>query len=67
MNTTPQKIPNRTQFKHVVFGPQAWSRDPDAYFPSIREAVLSGNWTRAQETADKVADMVLKAAHNMKL
>jgi N-acetylated-alpha-linked acidic dipeptidase len=58
-------IPGRTQFKHVVFGPQAWSRDPEAYFPAIRDAIISGNETLAQLTVDKVAEILTQASANL--
>ncbi|KAL2022831.1 hypothetical protein VTK56DRAFT_4362 [Thermocarpiscus australiensis] len=58
-------IPNRTQFKHVIFGPQLWSGYDEAYFPSIRDAVLSGNWTLAQLTVEKVAAIIKQAAANL--
>ncbi|KAK4044163.1 hypothetical protein C8A01DRAFT_31765 [Parachaetomium inaequale] len=58
-------IPDRTQFKHVVFGPQAWSRDPEAYFPSIRDAIISGNATLAQLTVDRVAAILKQAGANL--
>ncbi|KAK4251312.1 hypothetical protein C7999DRAFT_10881 [Corynascus novoguineensis] len=58
-------IPGRTQFKHVVFGPQAWSRNPDAHFPGIRDAIESGNATLAQLTVDKVASIMKQAANNL--
>ncbi|KAK4134431.1 Zn-dependent exopeptidase [Trichocladium antarcticum] len=58
-------IPGRTQFKHVVFGPQLWSGHDDAYFPFIRDAVASGNWTRAQLAVDKAAAIITQAAANL--
>ncbi|KAK4189451.1 hypothetical protein QBC35DRAFT_530843 [Podospora australis] len=58
-------IPGRAQFKHVIFGPQKWSTDGKDYFPSIRDAVTSGNWTLAQITADKVAKIIKDAAKNL--
>jgi hypothetical protein len=61
----PAGIPNRTQFKHVVFGPQLWSGYDEAYFPGIRDAVSSGNWTLAQLTVDKVASIIKQAATNL--
>jgi hypothetical protein len=64
-----QQIPNRTQFKHVLFGPQLWSDghydDSNAHFPSIRDTVMSGNWTLAQQTVDKVASIIKQAAANL--
>ncbi|KAK4145974.1 uncharacterized protein C8A04DRAFT_10165 [Dichotomopilus funicola] len=58
-------IQGRTQFKHVAFGPQAWSRDSEAYFPGIRDAILSGNATLAQETVDKVTEVLTHASSNL--
>lgn len=55
-------IPNRTQFVHVVFGPQLWSGYDEAYFPAIRDAVDSGNLTLAQDIADKTARIISGAA-----
>ncbi|KAK4096324.1 Zn-dependent exopeptidase [Parathielavia hyrcaniae] len=59
-------IPDRTQFKHVVFGPLLWSDDTETYFPSIRDTVLSGNWTLAQLTVDRVARVLNQAAVNLR-
>ncbi|KAK4463937.1 putative glutamate carboxypeptidase 2 [Cladorrhinum samala] len=58
-------IPGRKQFKHVVFGPQLWDNDRNAHFPSIRDAVASGNWTLAQLTVDRVATVMVAAAGNL--
>lgn len=48
-----------------MFGPQAWSRDPETYFPSIRDAIISGNVTEAQLTVDGVAAILTQAAVNL--
>ncbi|KAH7630564.1 hypothetical protein B0T09DRAFT_382500 [Sordaria sp. MPI-SDFR-AT-0083] len=58
-------IPNRTQFKHVLFGPQLWSGYNEAYFPSIRDTVESGDWALANRTIAKVADIIKLAAVNL--
>ncbi|KAK3391272.1 hypothetical protein B0H63DRAFT_558092 [Podospora didyma] len=58
-------IPNRTQFKHVIFGPQLWSGYDESYFPSIRDTIMSGNWTLANETIYKVAGIIKQAAVNL--
>ncbi|KAI2472132.1 Zn-dependent exopeptidase [Annulohypoxylon bovei var. microspora] len=55
-------IPNRTQFKHVVFGPQLWSGYDEAYFPAIRDAVDAEDWSLTQKLIDKTADIITKAA-----
>lgn len=59
------QIPNRTQFKHVLFGPQLWSGYDEAYFPSIRDTVDSGDWGLANRTIAKVADIIKRAAANL--
>ncbi|KAI1375635.1 Zn-dependent exopeptidase [Hypoxylon crocopeplum] len=55
-------IPNRTQFKHVIFGPQLWSGYDEAYFPAIRDAVDVEDWPLVQKLIDKTADIITKAA-----
>ncbi|OTB06573.1 hypothetical protein M426DRAFT_318964 [Hypoxylon sp. CI-4A] len=55
-------IPNRTQFKHVVFGPQLWSGYDEAYFPAIRDAIEVENWPLAQKIINKTADIISRAA-----
>lgn len=58
-------IPNRTQFKHVVFGPQLWSGYDEAFFPAIRDAVDAGDWVLAQKQLDKAADIILRASKKL--
>ncbi|TPX17809.1 uncharacterized protein E0L32_002910 [Thyridium curvatum] len=58
-------IPNRTQFKHVVMGPDLWNAYQDAYFPAIRDVVEAGDWVLANQTLDKVARIISKAAANL--
>lgn len=60
------QIPNRTQFRHVVFGPQLWSGYDEAFFPAIRDTVESGNWTLASETIEKTARIIRDAAKPLK-
>ncbi|KAH6646142.1 hypothetical protein BKA67DRAFT_664000 [Truncatella angustata] len=55
-------IPNRTQFRHVVFGPQLWSGYDEAYFPAIRDAVDARNYELAQSIANKTATIISAAA-----
>lgn len=56
------EIPNRTQFRHVVFGPQAWSAYDSAFFPAIRDTIETGDWRSAQRIIAKTAALVRKAA-----
>ncbi|CAL3963536.1 unnamed protein product [Diplocarpon coronariae] len=58
-------IPNRTQFKHVLFGPQLWSGYDEAFFPAIRDAVDSRDWALAQKQCDKAADIIKKASRKL--
>ncbi|KAJ8123943.1 hypothetical protein O1611_g9477 [Lasiodiplodia mahajangana] len=55
-------IPNRTQFKHVVFGPQLWDELDEAQFPAIRDMIEAEDWPRAQEVIDKTARIIDQAA-----
>ncbi|KAI1109213.1 Zn-dependent exopeptidase [Nemania sp. NC0429] len=58
-------IPNRTQFKHVVFGPQLWGEDDEAHFLAIRDLVDIEDWSLAQATIDKIATIIDKAAGSL--
>ncbi|KAK4170061.1 putative glutamate carboxypeptidase 2 [Cladorrhinum sp. PSN259] len=59
-------IPGRTQYKHVIFGPGLlWDDNKEAYFPTIRDAVSSGNWSLAQQQVNKVANILTAAAENL--
>ncbi|KAI9871633.1 MAG: hypothetical protein M1830_002667, partial [Pleopsidium flavum] len=55
-------LPNRTQYKHIIFAPQAWSGYDAAFFPAIRDAVDDGDWALAQEQVRKVAGILRHAA-----
>jgi hypothetical protein len=52
------QIPNRTQFRHVVFGPELWAGYDASIFPAIRDSINTGNWSLAQYWIDRVADTV---------
>lgn len=58
----PFQIPNRTQFKHVVYGPQLWSSYDEAYFPAIRDAVDAGDWQLTETIIQKTAQIIRTAA-----
>ncbi|EAS32604.3 glutamate carboxypeptidase Tre2 [Coccidioides immitis RS] len=55
-------VPNRTQFKHIIFGPQKWSGYDEAFFPAIRDAIDSRNWTETQHWINKVSKILTKAS-----
>ena len=55
-------VPGRTQFKHVIFGPQAWSGYDEAFFPAIRDALDERRWADAQKQLEIVAGVIKFAA-----
>ncbi|KAK5102227.1 hypothetical protein LTR70_004530 [Exophiala xenobiotica] len=65
MLTDEAGLVNRTQFKHVIFGPQKWSGYDEAFFPGIRDWVEAGDMPKAQEEVKKVADIIIAAAEQL--
>ena len=61
------QIPNRTQFKHVVFGPQLWSGYDEAFFPAIRDSIESKDWDLVRRIMDKTAALLRQAASTLDL
>ncbi|KAF4122328.1 Transferrin receptor-like dimerization domain [Geosmithia morbida] len=60
-------IPNRTQFKHIVFGPQLWSDDRKSYFPAIRDLVEAQEWDEARRFITKTAAILNHAAGTLSM
>ncbi|EON65282.1 hypothetical protein W97_04520 [Coniosporium apollinis CBS 100218] len=58
-------VPGREQFKHIVFGPQAWSGYDEAYFPAVRDAIDSGDWGGAQTQLEKAARILSEASERL--
>ncbi|CAK7241312.1 MAG: hypothetical protein STHCBS139747_002773 [Sporothrix thermara] len=58
-------IPNRKQFKHVVFGPKLWSSYEGDLFPAVRDLVDAGEWDKANQTLAKIADLFQVAAAHL--
>ncbi|KJR84941.1 uncharacterized protein SPSK_08441 [Sporothrix schenckii 1099-18] len=58
-------IPNRTQFKHVVFGPRLWSSYDGDLFPAVRDLVEAGEWDQANKTIAKIAQIFQTAAAHL--
>ncbi|CAK7206197.1 hypothetical protein SEUCBS139899_008983 [Sporothrix eucalyptigena] len=58
-------IPNRKQFKHVVFGPKLWSSYEGDLFPAVRDLVDAGEWDKANHTLAKIADIFQVAAAHL--
>jgi hypothetical protein len=63
--TISHQVPNRTQFKHVIFGPQLWSGYDATFFPAIRDSIDSRNWTLTQEWVDRVSDILHTASDKL--
>ncbi|KAH8168473.1 transferrin receptor-like dimerization domain-containing protein [Sarocladium implicatum] len=57
--------PNRTQFKHTVYGPQLWSTYDVEYFPAIRNAVDAHDWSLARRLLQKTAIVFRDAAKSL--
>ncbi|KAE9984673.1 hypothetical protein BLS_001668 [Venturia inaequalis] len=55
----------RSQFKHIIFGPQKWSGYEPGFFPFVRDAIEVGNWTEAQRQVDRAAGILTKAAERL--
>ncbi|CAK7274804.1 hypothetical protein SEPCBS57363_006351 [Sporothrix epigloea] len=58
-------IPNRKQFKHVVFGPRLWSSYEGDLFPAVRDLVDAGEWDKANQTLAKIAVLFEAAAAHL--
>lgn len=58
-------VPGREQFKHVIFGPQAWSFGAGKYFPAVRDALENGDWTAAQVQLEIAARVLRHAADKL--
>ena len=56
------KVIPRTQFKHVLFGPQTWSGYDPGYFPHVRDALDAGNFSAAQEHVNAAAEAIDRAS-----
>ncbi|KAJ5174384.1 uncharacterized protein N7482_000261 [Penicillium canariense] len=58
-------IPNRTQFRHVVFGPELWSGYDASIFPAIRDSINTGNWSLTQHWINRVANTIHYASNKL--
>ncbi|KAJ5760971.1 hypothetical protein N7520_008127 [Penicillium odoratum] len=58
-------IPNRTQFRHVIFGPELWSGYDPSIFPAIRDTINTGDWSLAQHWIDRVANIIHTASTDL--
>ncbi|KAJ5594840.1 uncharacterized protein N7459_001048 [Penicillium hispanicum] len=58
-------IPNRTQFRHVVFGPELWSGYNASIFPAVRDSINAGNWSLSQHWVNRVANTIHYASNKL--
>lgn len=59
------QVPGRTQYKHVIFGPQLWDSYAAAYFPAVRDAMYDGKWLDAQGQLLRAARILRQAAEKL--
>lgn len=62
---TSAQLPGRSQFKHVIFAPQAWSGYNASYFPAIRDALDEQDWSLAQKQLEKAVAILNKATDKL--
>jgi len=58
----PIGLHQRSQYKHVLGAPSLENRYEEETFPSIRDAVNAGDYPRAKEQIQRVADIMKQAA-----
>ena len=58
-------VPGREQFKHIIFGPQAWSGYDEAYFPAVRDLMAVGDWEKAQQYINIAAERIRWAGERL--
>ncbi|KAH8591600.1 hypothetical protein B0O99DRAFT_597923 [Bisporella sp. PMI_857] len=58
-------LPNRTQFKHILFAPELWDSNIAEYFPAIRDAINEGNWALAKVQVEKAAAIIKRASKKL--
>ncbi|KAL1871568.1 hypothetical protein VTK73DRAFT_2032 [Phialemonium thermophilum] len=58
-------IPNRTQFKHVIFGPQLWSPHEVSLFPAVRHILEEDDSELAKTMVERIAKIMKTAASNL--
>lgn len=58
-------LPGREQFKHVLFGPQAWASGEVAHFPAVRDALEGGDWADARVKVERAAEIIRRAGERL--
>jgi N-acetylated-alpha-linked acidic dipeptidase len=55
------QLPGRTQFKHVIFAPDASNGLESSVYPFIRDAIEKKDWDAAAKAIKKTADVLNRA------
>ncbi|KAF4550881.1 Transferrin receptor-like dimerization domain-containing protein 1 [Elsinoe fawcettii] len=58
-------IPGREQYKHIIFGPPAWSGSGQSHFPAVRDAIEANDAKAVQLHVDKAARIIERAAQRL--
>lgn len=64
-STNILQVPNRTQFRHVIFGPELWSGYDASIFPAIRDSINTGDWNLTQHWINRVAEIIHEASDKL--
>ncbi|KAG9242752.1 hypothetical protein BJ878DRAFT_513922 [Calycina marina] len=57
-------VPNRTQYKHILFAPTI-GPGYDEYFPAVRDAINERNWDLARTHVEKAAKILKRASKKL--
>ena len=58
-------MPNRDQFKHVLFAPDLENGLEASVFPFAREAIATKDWKKAAEAIKMTADVLNRAGERL--
>ena len=58
-------MPNRTQFKHILFAPALWSAYEPSFFPAVHDTIEAGDWALASKMVDNAAKILRSAAESL--
>lgn len=63
---TEEQLPGRDQYKHIIFGPDAYGSGYDsAIFPFARDAIEKRDWKLAEKQIKKTADILNRASDRL--
>ena len=65
MANKPCQLPNREQFKHVIFAPDINNGLESSVFPFARDAIEKKDWDAAAKAIKKTADILNWAAERL--